>query len=286
MKTKFISVKVIAAIAILVTGINCVSIVPTGYTGVRTTFGQISSETMPNGLNFKLPYIQSVSLINNKQQDKEFANNQVWGETKDQVQVYAQNAIVSYRLNPEKSAYLYTNFNGIDNIISEVMFDSAFKQAVSTLSPAEATKREKIEPATQAKLQQLVNEKYGEDTVDVSLVVINQMDFSEDYNKVIAEKNAAQQKQEQQAIENETNIAKAAADAEVARTTAQGKADASKIEAEGKAEANKIISDAVTENTLKQDMLNKWNGELPKVVGTTDNVFASVDAIDSSSTNK
>lgn len=77
MKTKFISVKVIAAIAILVTGINCVSIVPTGYTGVRTTFGQISSETMPNGLNFKLPYIQSVSLINNKQQDKEFANNQV-----------------------------------------------------------------------------------------------------------------------------------------------------------------------------------------------------------------
>lgn len=286
MKTKFISVKVIAAIAILVTGINCVSIVPTGYTGVRTTFGQISSETMPNGLNFKLPYIQSVSLINNKQQDKEFANNQVWGETKDQVQVYAQNAIVSYRLNPEKSAYLYTNFNGIDNIISEVMFDSAFKQAVSTLSPAEATKREKIEPATQVKLQQLVNEKYGEDTVDVSLVVINQMDFSEDYNKVIAEKNAAQQKQEQQAIENETNIAKAAADAEVARTTAQGKADASKIEAEGKAEANKILSDAVTENTLKQDMLNKWNGELPKVVGTTDNVFASVDAIDSSSTNK
>ncbi len=285
MKTKFISVKVIAAIAILVTGINCVSIVPTGYTGVRTTFGQISSETMPNGLNIKLPYIQSVSLINNKQQDKEFASNQVWGETKDQVQVYAQNATVSYRLNPEKSAYLYTNFNGIDNIISEVMFDSAFKQAVSTLEPAEATKREKIEPATQEKLQQLVNEKYGEDTVDVSLVVINQMDFSEDYNKVIAEKNAAQQKQEQQAIENETNIAKAAADAEVARTTAQGKADASKIEAEGKAEANKILSDAVTENTLKQDMLNKWNGKLPKVVGTTDNVFASVDAIDSGSTN-
>lgn len=281
MNFRFLRAKTIAVAIVLVTAINCVSIVPTGYTGVRTTFGQISSETVPNGLNLKLPYIQKMNLINNKQQDKDFASNQVWGETKDQVQVYAQNAVVSYRLNPEKSAYLYTNFSGIDNIINEVMFDSAFKQAASTLGPSEATKRDKIEPATQEKLQQLVDEKYGADTVTISLVVINQMDFSNDYNQVIADKNAAQQKQEQQAIENQTNVAKAAADAEVARTTAQGKADAAKIEAEGKAEANKILSNSVTENTLKQDMLSKWNGELPKVVSDTSNVFSSVDAIDS-----
>lgn len=283
MNFQFLNAKAIAVSIVLVTAINCVSIVPTGYTGVRTTFGQISSETVPNGLNLKLPYIQKVNLINNKQQDKDFASNQVWGETKGQVQVYAQNAVVSYRLNPEKSAYLYTNFSDIDNIIGEVMFDSAFKQAASTLGPSEATKRNKIEPATQEKLQQLVDEKYGVDTVTISLVVINQMDFSNDYNQVIADKNAAQQKQEQQAIENQTNVAKAAADAEVARTTAQGKADAAKIEAEGKAEANKILSNSVTENTLKQDMLSKWNGELPKVVSDTSNVFSSVDAIDSDS---
>lgn len=275
MNFRFLRAKTIAVAIVLVTAINCVSIVPTGYTGVRTTFGQISSETVSNGLNLKLPYIQKVNLIN------PHLTNQVWGETKDQVQVYAQNAVVSYRLNPEKSAYLYTNFSGIDNIINEVMFDSAFKQAASTLGPSEATKRDKIEPATQEKLQQLVDEKYGADTVTISLVVINQMDFSNDYNQVIADKNAAQQKQEQQAIENQTNVAKAAADAEVARTTAQGKADAAKIEAEGKAEANKILSNSVTENTLKQDMLSKWNGELPKVVSDTSNVFSSVDAIDS-----
>ena len=283
MNFRFVNCKVIAVAVALVTAVNCVSIVPTGYTGVRTTFGQIASETMPNGLNLKLPYIQKVNLINNKQQDKDFASNQVWGETKDQVQVYAQNAVVSYRLNPEKSAYLYTNFSDIDNIIGEVMFDSAFKQAASMLGPSEATKRDKIEPATQEKLQQLVDEKYGENTVTISLVVINQMDFSNDYNQVIADKNAAQQKQEQQAIENQTNVAKATADAEVARTTAQGKADAAKIEAEGKAEANKILNNSVTENTLKQDMISKWNGELPKVVSDTGNVFSAVEAIDSAS---
>ena len=44
-------------------------IIPTGYTGVRTTFGQIDSVTMQNGFNWKVPFAQSVSMVNNKQQD-------------------------------------------------------------------------------------------------------------------------------------------------------------------------------------------------------------------------
>ena len=51
MNFRFVNCKVIAVAVALVTAINCVSIVPTEYTGVRTTFGQIASETMPNGLN-------------------------------------------------------------------------------------------------------------------------------------------------------------------------------------------------------------------------------------------
>lgn len=53
MNFRFVNCKVIAVAVALVTAVNCVSIVPTGYTGVRTTFGQISSETVPNGLNLK-----------------------------------------------------------------------------------------------------------------------------------------------------------------------------------------------------------------------------------------
>ena len=101
------------------------------------------------------------------------------------------------------------------------------------------------------------------------------MDFEESYNTAIAERNAAEQKRQQQAIENEISMEKAEADAEVARTTAQGNADAEKIEAQGKAEANSILSKSVTDKTLQQDMLDKWNGELPSVIAS-DNGLAGV----------
>lgn len=38
-------------------------------------------------------------------------------------------------------------------------------------------------------------------------------------------------------------------------------------EAEAKAEANRILSESLTEEVLKQQMYEKWNGELPKVTG-------------------
>ena len=34
------------------------TIIPTGYTGVRTTFGQIDSKTVQNGFNWKIPLVQ------------------------------------------------------------------------------------------------------------------------------------------------------------------------------------------------------------------------------------
>lgn len=269
---------------------DCYKIVPTGYSGIRSTFGQVSEESVPNGVNIKVPFIQKIALVNNKQQDFTAALEEVWGETKGQVQVYAKNALISASISPDKSAYLYINFNNnLDSLIDSVMFESAFKRAVYNLTPEQATNRAIIEPDTRDALQAMVDEKYGEGVVNIVQVVINQMDFEESYNTALAERNAASQKQQQQAIENETNKQKAEADAEIARTTAQGKADAEKIEAQGKAEANAIISNSVTGNTLKQDVLDKWNGQLPSVVSGENGlhgVFDVSSAIEDSSAAK
>ena len=257
---------------------DCYAIVPTGYSGIRSTFGQVSEESVPNGVNLKIPFIQGIALVNNKQQDFRAAENEVWGETKGQVQVYAKNALISSSIVPEKSAYLYSNYNNkMDSLIDEVMFESAFKRAVYNLEPEQATNRAIIEPDTRDALQAMVDEKYGEGAIKITQVVINQMDFEESYNTALAERNAAAQKQQQQAIENETNKQKAEADAEIARTTAQGKADSEKIEAQGKAEANSILSNSVTDKTLQQDLLDKWNGQLPSVVTGQDGLSSVFD---------
>ena len=72
--------------------------------------------------------------------------------------------------------------------------------------------------------------------------------------EVINDKIAAQQKAETQKIENQTKVEKAEADAK-----------AKLIEAEAEAEANKLIQKSLTDGVLKQQYIEKWNGELPKV---------------------
>lgn len=269
------SLGILLAGFVLFTVVDAVAIVPTGYSGVRSTFGQVSEESVQNGANIKIPYIQTITLVNNKQRDVHLAPSQVWGETSEQVQVYAQDAVVSYRLLPEKSAYMYINFANISDPVDEGLFDSAYKRTTASLDSKSATNRAIVEPAVLKALQQLVDEKYGAETIEITQVVINQMDFEDSYNTAIAERNAAEQDRQKQEIQNEINKEKAEADAEVARTTAQGKADAEKIEAQGKAEANSILSNSVTDKTLQQDMLDKWNGALPNVVAS-DNGLASV----------
>ena len=63
---------VLCAILVLLLAITLFksfTIVPTGYTGVRTTFGQIDANVVEPGFSFKIPYVQSIQKVNNKQQD-------------------------------------------------------------------------------------------------------------------------------------------------------------------------------------------------------------------------
>ena len=44
-------------------------IVPSGYVGIKTSYGQISGEVLPSGQYFSIPIIYHVDKINCKQQD-------------------------------------------------------------------------------------------------------------------------------------------------------------------------------------------------------------------------
>lgn len=251
----------------------CFTIIPTGYTGVRTTFGLIDQESCKPGLNFVAPYVQRISLVNNKQQDLRFSEK-VWSETKEQTVVYMENVVVTYQIVPESSAWIYANVeNWVEELVDADIVGSSLKAASRKLGADVVTDRSVIEPAGKQELQNSIDQKYGPDRVLIKNIVINNMDFEDSYNQAIARKSEAIQQQQEQAIRNETNIKKATADAEAARVAAQGKADAALIEAEGKAKANEIISNSITDATQRQDTINKWNGELPRYMSGDSGLF-------------
>lgn len=286
--------------AVLWIGAKCFTIVPTGYTGVRETFGQISTTPVMTGFNWKIPFVQDIRLVNTKQTDKLIAT-QIWGESSEKTPVYASDIVVSYQINAAKAAWICA---AIDNdpsfLLNDTLVSSAIKAAMVELKTEEVTVRTSIERLSQEKLADAINEKYGSDVLRIAKVTINQMDFEESYNAAISAKSIARQTQERQAIENQTAIDKADADKKVSITSAEAAAEAAKIQANADAEVAKIkaqadaevakikaqaeaevittkadaqaaangkLAKSLTEEVLKQQFYENWDGKLPTVMG-------------------
>ena len=267
--------KTIATIAVLVilaavVLIGAIVVVPTGYTGVRSTMGQIDARGISSGVTLKIPFVQSVELVNNKQQDITL-NDKIWSETSARTAVYFEGVTITYQIVPEKSAWICANVSNYrESLVSSGLVASAIKASSKNLSDVDVTNRGIIEPAAVEYIQKALDEKYGEGVVFINRVVINNADFDESYNLAIAEKQTAQLQAEKQAIENQRNIDKAKADAEVVKTQAEAEAEAARIRAQGEADANAILNASLTQEVLENKKLDRWNGQLPLVYGGTD----------------
>ena len=289
-------------ILLFATGILCIlfslsfTIIPTGYTGVRVTFGQVEQRTLNNGINFQIPLIQEIVLVNNKQQDINFYDNSISSETSERNTVNFQGITVTYQINPQKSAWIYANVTHYEvGLVSESLVASAIKTTSKTLSPNDCTNRSIIEPKAKENVQKSLDEKYGPEVVYVNKVVINNATFDAEYDEKIAKKQQAQIDYETQQIENKKNIEKAEADAAVTKTNAQASADAKVIAAQADADANKIISDSIDENVIRNKYYETWDGKLPTtIVGadaatsiliTPDSANTTTSGADTSNTN-
>ena len=255
---------IILGIAFIILG-NSFVIIPTGYTGVKSTFGQINEVTLQNGANFKIPFIQKIEKVNNKQQDIVF-EGQIWSETSERTSLYYDGVTVTYQINPEKSAWIYANVSNYkENLVTQTLVASAIKTSSKELNSTDATNRGIIEPLSMKNIQTALDEKYGKDVVIINKVVIANTDFEDSYNQAIANKQTAQLAYEQQQIENKKKIEAAEADAKVKTTQAKAEADAEVIKAQGEADANKLLNDSITDKILQQMYLDKWDGSLPRV---------------------
>lgn len=249
------------------------SIIPTGYTGVQTTFGQINNVTLQNGFNWKIPIVQSIELVNNKQQDITF-DDKVWSETSERTAIYYAGSTITYQINPEKSAWIYANVSNYKNdLVTQSLIASAIKTSSKTLNDVDSTNRGKIEPLIAENLQHSLDEKYGKNTIIINKVIISDADFDKAYNDAIAAKQEAQLVAEKKEIENKQAIAKAEADAKVKITEAEAEANSKLIIAQGEADANKKLNESLSENILRGRYIDKWDGSLPKIVSGENGSF-------------
>ncbi|MCQ2517699.1 MAG: hypothetical protein MJ119_02960 [Lachnospiraceae bacterium] len=267
-KTGAVITGVFIVLVCLLVIVTSIKVVPTGYTGVRARMGQISQNTISPGITFKIPFIDSIKLVNNKQQDVTI-DGQIWSETAERTALYYEGVTITYQISAGRSAWILANVSNYEaTLISPSLVSSAVKSASKLKTSIDATNRGIIEPEIAKVLQTSVDSKYGADTLTIIKVVVNEAEFEESYNQVIAEKQSAQIEYEKQQIENQKAIDKAIADATVKKTAAEAEAQALLIEAQAQADANELLEKSLTPNVLENKKIEKWDGKLPSVTGS------------------
>lgn len=260
--------------------------VPTGYVGVRTSFGQISNKPVKSGANFHTPFVERIHKINCKQLEKDFGSLQIWSETSERTEVYCENVVVDYQINSEYAAWIWQNVEEWDtNLVKQTSIESGIKAATKQFNDTDVTDRSKIEGAAKEAIQKSLNIKYGNQIVNIVSVTIGNINFSDAYNEAVEKKAQAKlaaetaefaNKQVTQQVQAEAEQKKidAEAEAEAKRIKAEGEAEAIRIKADAEAEANEKIAKSLTPELIEKERIDKWNGEVPLVTGSGGNIIS------------
>lgn len=260
---KIVKIAIIAVCAIVVVGvaISCFTVVQAGHTGVVLTFGAVEDTELEEGLHFKIPFIQRVVQINNRTQKIETEGS---SSSKD-LQIISYVVAVNYHVNDDSSASLYQNV-GTDygSVIIVPAIQESIKAVTAQYTAEELiTKRQTVGEQIKDALSEKINQ-YG---ITVEIFNIVDFDFSEEFNAAVEAKQTAQQN----ALKAEQDLARIEVEAQQKIT-----------QAEAEAESIRLIQEALAKSPDYVDYIkwNKWNGELPTVLGDSD-ILLNMDALKS-----
>ena len=265
-----------------------VATVPTGHTGILTTFGKVEDKTLEAGMHMKSPFQEIVCMDNRTQ----VAHLQLSAFSSD-IQEVLVSYSMNYQIEKSNAQKIYKEI-GVDyyNTVMAPRIQEVVKSVI-----AKYTAEDLIESREELSVQ-ITNDlikQLGAYNIVVVSTAVEDIDFSDAFtasveDKVVAEQALlkAQTEQAQKTMEQEKSAERekiqAAADAEVKKTQAAADAEVAKIKAAAEAEAQKLAADAQKYATEKEAEANKalaesltealikyyeaigWNGELPDTV--------------------
>ena len=262
----FTSMTVGAIICAVLVLVSCATVVPTGHTGVVTTFGQVEDRTLDSGMHMTAPWQRVIKMDNRVQ--KETINLSCFSSDIQEVtMVYT----INYQIDKANAQNIYKTI-GVDYYETVLVpCITECTKVVTAKYTAEALVGERT--ALAAAIEVELAEKLAGYNVELVSTSIEDMDFTDAFTTAVEEKQVAQQNKLRAETEAERAQIEAEAAAEVQRIEAQGEADAMLIQAEAEAEANRVIAESLNNNILSNKFIEAWNGELPMVSGSDGNLI-------------
>lgn len=227
-----------------------ITTVPTGYVGVKTRFGQVQDDTIQEGLNFKVPFVESIVKIDCRTQKIEYGME---ASSKDLQKVSNIKIAVNYGVDKKKANILYREVGkDFNSIIIEPAIYETMKSAIANYTAEElVTKRQEVSNLAQETLTNKLKDK-GINITSLSMIDLS---FSEEFDQAIEKK---------QVVEQQTQQAKY--ELEKAKVENEKKIENAKAEAEVMKQQNQEITEKTLELKrleVQQKLIEKWNGQLP-----------------------
>lgn len=188
--------------------------------------------------------------------------------------------VIQYQIQPEKVIQIATSYGGLTMLESRIETVS-IERIKSVLSGKTAMETIETRNLVSKDVTDKVSEAIGEDYfVNINTVVLTNIDFTDEFERIVEEKVAAEQ--EAQKAVNEAN--KKRTEAEAAKAVAELEADAALYKATKEAEAIKVNAEAKAEAAILEaeaaaKALAIKTVEVAKMYGYTVNEVVNEDEI-------
>lgn len=261
-KRKKIKGFVIAGIVILfivIVLMSSVTTIASGTVGVVSVFGAVKPEPLKEGIHIVTPFITTVTKMDTRIQKVEA----LCAAASKDLQSISTTIVVNYNVREDAAPDLYASVQrDYQGVIIVPAIQESVKAVIAQYSAEELiTKRQFVS----ASISEILAEKITTYGIVVTEFNITNLEFSDAFNAAIEAKQTAQQ----EALKAQQDLNRIKIEAEQTVVNAQAKADATKAQAEAEAYAIEIIQKqlAQSEAYLEYQKIQKWNGQLPQVMG-------------------
>ena len=266
---------IVSAVAVaFVVALCCITTVPTGYTGIVTTFGKVENYTYDAGFHLKAPFQRVIKMDNRTQKSVE--ELQAFSSDIQQVDI---SIAVNYSIDQSTAEKLYKTVG--QEYYSKILYPRLLENTKAVFSKYTAEKLVAYRETLSSEITALVVEDVADYGITVSSIAVQDIDFTDAFTNAVEAKQVAQQNKltaetEQAQLtmqaqqEAARQVIKAQADAEQAKIAAQADLEVTKIQADaaeyaGQKEAakNKAIAESITPELVRYYYILQWNGQLP-----------------------
>jgi regulator of protease activity HflC (stomatin/prohibitin superfamily) len=224
------------------------TIINAGERGVLISLGEVQTKILEEGIHPLIPGINTVKKLSIRIQKQEIDTE---ASTKDLQEIFTKIAL-NWHINPEKANLLFQEIGEEEQIINYII-NPAIQESVKAVI-AKYTAEEIISKRAELKqeIDKLLTTRLMINYLIVDNVSLIHVDFSDNFIEAVEAKQIA----EQDAKKAGFRVIKSMRDAEVKINLAKGEA-----------EANYILQQSLSNKVLIRQMINKWDGNLPLIMG-------------------